>query len=250
MLAAFAACRTVRRADQFRGDVHAAAYAVAGRRRLGALPPAGISRHCDGRTGRRQRRAVRTGGHHPSTRADSPPIGAVVLWPLEVLAVRLAGAYRWELCDALGTQYWRRHVIEAGAPAQHADYQPFVSLHVPAHNEPPEMVIQTLTALRRLNQPNYEVIAIDDNTDDPDTWRPVEQWCASHDVKFVHLENWPGYKSGALTYALDNLTDPRAELIAVVDSDYQIMPDFLADCAPLFADPGLGFIQAPQDYRG
>jgi glycosyltransferase involved in cell wall biosynthesis len=112
------------------------------------------------------------------------------------------------------------------------------------------MVIQTLAALRRLNYPDYEIIAIDDNTDDPDLWRPVEQWCATYDVKFVHLENWPGYKSGALNYALDNLTDPRAELIAVVDSDYQIQPNFLADCAPLFADPGLGFLQPPQDYRG
>ncbi|MDX6250094.1 MAG: hypothetical protein QOF10_3454 [Kribbellaceae bacterium] len=177
-------------------------------------------------------------------------IGGVVLWLLEVLAGLLAGAYLWELCDALGTQYWRRRVIGVARPVQEGDYQPFVSLHVPAHNEPPEMVIQTLSALRRLNYPYYEIVAIDDNTDDPDLWRPVEQWCATHDVKFVHLENWPGYKSGALNYALENLTDARAELIAVVDSDYQLQPDFLADCARLFADPGLGFVQAPQDYRG
>ena len=45
------------------------------------------------------------------------------------------------------------------------------------------------------------------------------------------------------------MTDPRAELIGVVDSDYQLDPDFLRRCAPLFADPGVGFIQAPQDYR-
>jgi cellulose synthase/poly-beta-1,6-N-acetylglucosamine synthase-like glycosyltransferase len=177
-------------------------------------------------------------------------IGGVVLWLLEVLAGLLAGAYLWELCDALGTQYWRRRVIDAGTAVQQADYQPFVSLHIPAHNEPPEMVIDTLSALLRLNYPNYEIIAIDDNTDDPELWRPVEQWCAGHGVKFAHLEDWPGYKSGALNYALENLTDQRAELIAVVDSDYQIQPNFLADCARLFADPGLGFVQAPQDYRG
>jgi hypothetical protein len=35
----------------------------------------------------------------------------------------------------------------------------------------------------------------------------------------------------------------------VVDSDYQIEPGFLRRCAPLFADPKVGFIQAPQDYR-
>jgi len=35
----------------------------------------------------------------------------------------------------------------------------------------------------------------------------------------------------------------------VIDADYQLDPGFLAACAPLFADPSLGFIQAPQDYR-
>jgi len=69
-------------------------------------------------------------------------------------------------------------------------------------------------------------------------------------VKFVHLSNWPGYKSGALNYALRRLTSERAELIGVVDSDYQLDPGFLRRCAPAFADPWIGFVQAPQDYRG
>jgi len=46
-----------------------------------------------------------------------------------------------------------------------------VSLHVPAHNEPPEMVIETLRSLIRLDYPRYEVILIDDNTDDESLWR-------------------------------------------------------------------------------
>jgi cellulose synthase/poly-beta-1,6-N-acetylglucosamine synthase-like glycosyltransferase len=53
-----------------------------------------------------------------------------------------------------------------------------VSLHVPAHNEPPDMVIDTLRALLRLDYPSYEVICIDDNTDDERLWRPVQEWCA------------------------------------------------------------------------
>jgi glycosyltransferase involved in cell wall biosynthesis len=100
-----------------------------------------------------------------------------------------------------------------------------------------------------LDYPRYEVILIDDNTDDEELWRPVEAWCARHGVKFAHLEDWPGYKSGALNYALRELTSPDAEIIGVVDSDYQIEPGFLRRCAPAFADPWVGFIQAPQDYR-
>ncbi len=125
-----------------------------------------------------------------------------------------------------------------------------VSLHVPAHNEPPEMVKDTLRSLLRLDYPRYEIVVIDDNTDEERLWRPVEEWCARHGVKFAHLEDWPGYKSGALNYALRRLTDEHAELIGVVDSDYQLEPGFLRRCAPPFADPWIGFVQSPQDYRG
>ena len=183
-------------------------------------------------------------GLPPATEA-----GALMLWALEVFAAFLGTAYLWELCDALGSEHWRRRVAR-GAPAVVPGGElPFVSLHVPAHNEPPDMVIDTLAKLVELDYPNYEIIAIDDNTDDEQLWRPVEQWCLEHGVKFAHLSDWPGFKSGALNYALHHLTDERTELIGVVDSDYLMEPDFLKRCAPLFANEEVGFIQAPQDYR-
>jgi cellulose synthase/poly-beta-1,6-N-acetylglucosamine synthase-like glycosyltransferase len=177
-------------------------------------------------------------------------IGGVLLWVLEVFAALLSCAYLWEICDALGTEHWRRRITPATALDVPDAELPFVSLHVPAHNEPPDMVIDTLRSLLRLDYPRYEVILIDDNTEDEDLWRPVEDWCGRHDVKFVHLSNWPGYKSGALNYALRRMTSEQAEVIGVVDSDYQLDPGFLRRCAPAFADPWIGFVQAPQDYRG
>jgi cellulose synthase/poly-beta-1,6-N-acetylglucosamine synthase-like glycosyltransferase len=176
-------------------------------------------------------------------------IGGVLLWLLEVFAALLSCAYLWEICDALGTEHWRRRITPTTPLSIPYRDVPMVSLHVPAHNEPPDMVIDTLRSLLRLDYPRYEVILIDDNTDDENLWRPVEAWCARHGVKFAHLENWPGYKSGALNYALRKLTSPDAEVIGVVDSDYQIQPGFLRRCAPAFADPWVGFVQAPQDYR-
>ena len=175
--------------------------------------------------------------------------GGVLLWVLEIFAAVLTCAYLWEICDALGTEHWRRRITPTTPLFMPDSELPMVSLHVPAHNEPPDMVIDTLRALLRLDYPRYEVILIDDNTDDEELWRPVEAWCARHQVKFAHLDNWPGYKSGALNYALRKLTSPEAEIIGVVDSDYQIEPGFLRRCAPAFADPWIGFIQAPQDYR-
>jgi cellulose synthase/poly-beta-1,6-N-acetylglucosamine synthase-like glycosyltransferase len=176
--------------------------------------------------------------------------GGVLLWLFELFAAVLACAYLWEICDALGSEHWRRR-LNRPEPSRVPDSElPFVSLHVPAHNEPPDMVMETLRSLARLDYPRYEIVVIDDNTDDETLWRPVEAWCRRHGAKFAHLEDWPGYKSGALNYALREMTDPRAEVIGVVDSDYQLKPGFLRRCAPLFADAWVGFTQAPQDYRG
>jgi cellulose synthase/poly-beta-1,6-N-acetylglucosamine synthase-like glycosyltransferase len=176
-------------------------------------------------------------------------VGGVLLWLLEVFAAVLCCAYLWEICDALGTEHWERRITPTTRLSVPDSELPMVSLHVPAHNEPPEMVIETLRSLLQLDYPRYEIILIDDNTDDEELWRPVEAWCARHGVKFAHLDNWPGYKSGALNYALRRLTSPEADVIGVVDSDYQIEPGFLRRCAPPFADPWVGFVQSPQDYR-
>jgi cellulose synthase/poly-beta-1,6-N-acetylglucosamine synthase-like glycosyltransferase len=176
-------------------------------------------------------------------------VGGVLLWLLEVAAAVLSCAYLWELCDALGTQHWRRRITRSSRLPRPDGDLPMVSLHVPAHNEPPDMVMDTLRALLRLDYPRYEIVAIDDNTDDEDLWRPVEAWCQRHRVKFVHLADWPGYKSGALNYALHRMTSPDAEIIGIVDSDYQVEPGWLRRCAAAFADPWIGFVQSPQDYR-
>src|SRR5436305_7223099 len=70
--------------------------------------------------------------------------GGVVLWLLEVFAALLGCAYLWELCDAIGRENWLRRVV-GRLPAVRTDGpSPFVSSHVPAHYEPPDMVIATL----------------------------------------------------------------------------------------------------------
>jgi cellulose synthase/poly-beta-1,6-N-acetylglucosamine synthase-like glycosyltransferase len=180
-------------------------------------------------------------------------IGGLLLWLFELLAAMLACAYLWEICDAIGSERWQRRVTaertSEPTPVTAAHF-PFVSLHVPAHNEPPDMVINTLRSLLRIDYPRFEVVVIDDNTDDEALWHPVRDWCSRHNAKFAHLQDWPGYKSGALNYALREMTDPRAEVIGIIDSDYQVAPGFLRRCAPLFADSWVGFVQSPQDYRG
>ena len=111
------------------------------------------------------------------------------------------------------------------------------------------MVIETLQRMLELDYDAYEILVIDNNTDDPALWRPVQDFCEQYDgLTFIHLANWPGFKSGALNYALTRM-NPHTEVVGIVDADYHVAPDFLAHNAPLFTDESVAFVQTPQDYR-
>ncbi len=127
---------------------------------------------------------------------------------------------------------------------------PKVSLHLPIHNEPPMMVRKTLEALAKVDYPNLEVLVMDNNTKDPAIWEPVRDDCERLGpmFRFFHLENWPGFKAGAINHALEQ-TAPDAEIIAVIDSDYILSPDWLNCMVPYFDNENVGFVQSPQDYR-
>lgn len=130
---------------------------------------------------------------------------------------------------------------------QAADF-PMVSLHVPVCREPPEMVLETLSALAEMDYPNFEVIVASNNTRDAALWQPVASACQRLGFKFLHFETLPGYKAGALNRALLE-TNPKAQLIGVIDSDYVVQPGFLTRVAPLFRDSAVAFAQTSQDYR-
>ncbi|MEJ5360090.1 MAG: glycosyltransferase [Desulfobacterales bacterium] len=128
---------------------------------------------------------------------------------------------------------------------------PRVSIHVPICKEPPEMVRATLDGLAALDYPDFEVLVIDNNNPYPGLWRPVEAHCRrlGPRFRFFHLDRVEGYKAGALNFALRH-TDPAAEIVAVVDSDYLVRPDWLKRLIPHFERPAVGVVQAPQDHRG
>jgi cellulose synthase/poly-beta-1,6-N-acetylglucosamine synthase-like glycosyltransferase len=127
---------------------------------------------------------------------------------------------------------------------------PKVSVHLPAYNEPPEMLKQTLDAVARLDYPNFECIVVINNTPDPALWLPIEDYCRAlgERFKFVNADSVQGFKAGALRLALAH-TAADAEVIAVVDADYVVQPNWLKDLVPLFRDPEVGLVQAPQDHR-
>ncbi|MGR9045040.1 MAG: glycosyltransferase [Gammaproteobacteria bacterium] len=177
---------------------------------------------------------------------------SIVFWAILLLmqgmAILILLTESMEIAEVL----WHRKGVRTFKPlSPPADFKfPKVSVHLPIHNEPPEMVRETLEALARVDYPNIEVLVLDNNTKDPAVWQPVQQDCERLGpiFRFFHLENWPGFKAGAINYGLDQ-TAEDAEIIAVIDSDYVISPDWLKSMVPYFDKDNVGFVQSPQDYR-
>ena len=130
-----------------------------------------------------------------------------------------------------------------------SDHVPFVSIHVPAYKEQPHVLIETLDSLSRLKYTNYEVLVIINNTPEEFYWKPIEEHCQKLGEKFVFLNiTCKGFKAGALNEAL-KYTHKKAEILAVIDADYVVSKDWLIDLVPLFDDPKVALVQAPQDHR-
>src|ERR1700755_1777676 len=112
------------------------------------------------------------------------------------------------------------------------------------------MLKQTLDALSRLDYPNYECVVIFNNTPDPAFWQPIQDHCRAlgERFKFINAEKVEGFKAGALRIAMDR-TAADAEIIGIIDADYVVEPNWLKDLVPVFADPRVGLVQAPQDHR-
>lgn len=135
-------------------------------------------------------------------------------------------------------------------PSIERDSYPFVSIHVPCHAEPPEIVKKSLSYLSKMDYPNFEVIVVDNNTPDEEIWFPVKEHCErlGERFKFFHEMNMTGAKAGALNFALTK-TDPKAKVIGILDADYCADPSFLIKLVSYFDDPRVGFVQTPHDYN-
>lgn len=171
-----------------------------------------------------------------------------LLFPAQIAILAILLINGFEFTEVLWRRDWVRHagMLRPDPPEK----QPFVSIHLACYNEPPEMVIVTLDSLAELDYQNYEVLVIDNNTKDPAIWKPVQAYCEKlgKRFRFFHLEPWPGFKAGALNFGLKE-TDPRADVVAVIDADYVVRPDWLATLTGYFHDPKVAVVQCPQAHR-
>jgi exo-beta-1,3-glucanase (GH17 family)/cellulose synthase/poly-beta-1,6-N-acetylglucosamine synthase-like glycosyltransferase len=136
------------------------------------------------------------------------------------------------------------------APPTPRAHSPKVSIHIPAYREPPDMLLQTIDSVARIDYPNFECVVVINNTPDPAFWEPIEARCQELGprFKFVRIENLAGFKAAALRLAMAE-TAADAETIGVIDADYVVARNWLKDLVPVFDDPNVGLVQAPQDHR-
>ncbi|MGB6534811.1 MAG: glycosyltransferase family 2 protein [Xanthobacteraceae bacterium] len=171
------------------------------------------------------------------------------VWALDwLLGFILIGCAIGESIELIELLAWKRG--DEKPPINPSAQRPFVSFHVPICSEPPDIVAKTLLALRDLDYEAFEVVIVDNNTSDERLWQPIERLCQElgSRFRFFHLPRWPGFKAGALDFALEHIA-PETSLIAVVDADYQITPNYLREIIGYFDDQRVAFVQTPQDYR-
>ena len=168
--------------------------------------------------------------------------------PLVVLLLFSAFDRMREVAEVLFGVKPIRLISPAGA--RDPNYTPKVSIHVPACGEPVDMLTVTLKSMAELDYPNFEVLVIVNNTSNMALVDPIRDVCEAlgDRFKFIYLPKISGFKAGALNRALEYTADD-AEIIASVDADYVVDPDWLKDLVPAFKDPKVAVVQAPQEHR-
>lgn len=125
-------------------------------------------------------------------------------------------------------------------------YKPFVSIMIPAHNED-TVIAESIENILQLDYDNFEIIAIDDRSDD-NTANVMKDLEKKYDnVKaFIRPKGaFPG-KSAVLN---DALPLAKGEAILVFDADARVESDFLKKLIPNLEPKDVGAVQARKVIR-
>ena len=143
------------------------------------------------------------------------------------------------------TKYQKRK-LKKHPPVINENYKPFVSIMIPAHNE--ETVIgNTVENILQLDYPKFEVIVIDDRSNDS-TSVVINNLASKYDnvIAFIRDKNaFPG-KSAVLN---DAFKIAKGEAILVFDADATVEPDFLNKLVPMLEPADVGAVQARKIIR-
>lgn len=159
------------------------------------------------------------------------------LWGLVFLCV---GMVIYTIYMQVATVHKRRK-LKKSPQVVNEQYKPFVTVMVPSHNED-GVITQTIETVLAMDYENFEVIVIDDRSDDntANVIRALEQKHEKVTALVRDKSAFPG-KSAVLNEAL---LLAKGEAILVFDADARMEPDFLSKLIPNLEPEDVGAVQA------
>src|ERR1700676_2422021 len=122
------------------------------------------------------------------------------------------------------------------APPDHPDFQPPVSVLVPAYNEE-SVIVYTINSVLESDYPKLEVIVVDDGSTDGTGDLLDEQFARNPAVRVIHEPNRG--KSAALSHAL---AEASSGIIVTIDADTSVEPDAVSKLVRHFVNPRVGAV--------
>lgn len=126
------------------------------------------------------------------------------------------------------------------------NYKPFITVMIPAHNEE-GVITNTVENILKMNYENFEVIVIDDRSED-NTSCVIKELEIKYENVIAMIRNkeaFPG-KSAVLNDALELA---KGEAVLIFDADARVEPDFLSKLVPNLEPEDVGAVQARKVIR-
>lgn len=159
------------------------------------------------------------------------------LWGLAILCL---GMIIYTLYMHFATLHKKRR-LKKNPQVINENYKPFVTIMIPSHNEE-GVITKTVENILTIDYENYEVIVIDDRSED-NTANVIKELEKKYDNVTALIRDkdaFPG-KSAVLN---DALAWAKGEAILVFDADARIEPDFLSKLIPHLEPADVGAVQA------
>lgn len=135
----------------------------------------------------------------------------------------------------------RKRKLKKNPEELNLNYKPFVTVMIPSHNEQ-DVIAKTVEAVLKMDYEKYEVIVIDDRSEDNTAavLKELEQKYENVHALIRDKDAFPG-KSAVLNEALEIA---KGEAILVFDADARMNPDFLTKLVPHLEKDNVGAVQA------
>ncbi len=115
-------------------------------------------------------------------------------------------------------------------------FQPFVSIVVPAFNEE-KVIVRTIESLLASDYPKFEILVVDDGSSDRTFEIANEMFGSDRRIRVLQKEN--GGKAAALNFGWQKAA---GEIIVALDADTMFTPGTLSALAHRFADEQIGAV--------